>query len=103
MIFEFSTKTRHHKDGGPPIHLLSKILILNWRRPAPPGGSMSANERQFEKYPEQPHGGVLVDQGVGPFMQERGIGRARGLPSIRTDMPETLSAGRLPARASSPQ
>lgn len=41
---------------------------------------------QFDKYPQTPHGGSLVDQVVPADKREAEIARARSMPSIRVDL-----------------
>lgn len=43
-------------------------------------------ELNFDKYPQSPHGGVLVNQVVADDKKAEEIERARSLPSIRVDM-----------------
>lgn len=43
-------------------------------------------ELNFDKYPQKPHGGVLIDQVVEPSKKASEIERARSLASIRIDM-----------------
>lgn len=47
---------------------------------------MESKQLNFEQYPQQPHGGVLVDQVVPEHLREAEIARARTLPSIRVDL-----------------
>lgn len=52
---------------------------------------MCATPLRFENYPQQPHGGTLVDQVVDPLKRDREIERARSLPSIRIDMQAVIT------------
>ncbi|MFA5606882.1 MAG: hypothetical protein WDA07_06805 [Leucobacter sp.] len=45
----------------------------------------------FDTYPQQPHGGRLVDQVVTGEKREREIERARSLPSIRVDLEAVIT------------
>jgi sulfate adenylyltransferase len=45
----------------------------------------------FAAYPQQPHGGHLVDQVVTGELREREIERARSLPSIRVDLEAVIT------------
>lgn len=45
----------------------------------------------FDTYPQQPHGGHLVDQVVTGEKREREIERARSLPSIRVDLEAVIT------------
>lgn len=44
------------------------------------------NPLAFKKYPQQPHGGVLVDQVVPAAEREQELAKARELPTIRVDL-----------------
>lgn len=44
------------------------------------------NPSAFKKYPQQPHGGVLVDQVVPAEAREQALAKARGLPKIMVDL-----------------
>lgn len=46
---------------------------------------------KFSKYPQQPHGGVLVDQVVPELQRDERIAHARGLPSIRIDLEASIT------------
>ncbi|WP_198668806.1 sulfate adenylyltransferase [Homoserinimonas sp. OAct 916] len=45
----------------------------------------------FRKYPQQPHGGVLVDQVVADGQRDEQIAHARELPSIRIDLEAAIT------------
>ena len=45
----------------------------------------------FDKYPQKPHGGVLVDQLVPEDKRASEIERARSLPSIRIDLEAVIT------------
>src|SRR5690606_356909 len=45
----------------------------------------------FDSYPQQPHGGVLVDQVVPEAQRESETARARTLPSIRIDLEAAIT------------
>lgn len=45
----------------------------------------------FDKYPQQPHGGVLVDQVVPEDRRAAEIERARSLPAIRVDLEAVIT------------
>ena len=48
-------------------------------------------ELNFDKYPQKPHGGVLVDQLVPEDKRASEIERARSLPSIRIDLEAVIT------------
>lgn len=45
----------------------------------------------FDQYPQQPHGGVLVNQVVPRHLHEQELARARTLPSIRVDLEAVIT------------
>lgn len=47
---------------------------------------MESKQLHFDQYPQQPHGGTLVNQVVPESLRESEIARARGLPAIRVDL-----------------
>lgn len=47
---------------------------------------MEPTQLNFDQYPQQPHGGTLVNQVVPAHLREAEIARARELPSIRVDL-----------------
>src|SRR5699024_10847750 len=67
-----------------------------------PEATMSANPLRFENYPQQPHGGVLVDQVVDPLLKDREIDRARSLPSIRIDLQAVITVEMIATGVLSP-
>src|SRR5690625_2626188 len=52
---------------------------------------MSNPPLDFEQYPQQPHGGVLVNQVVSSDKHESEIARARTLPAIRVDLQAVIT------------
>ncbi len=53
----------------------------------------TANQLPFEQYPQQPHGGTLVNQVVPEHLRAAEIARARELPSIRVDLEAVITFG----------
>ncbi|GAA5087599.1 MULTISPECIES: sulfate adenylyltransferase [Paenalcaligenes] len=47
---------------------------------------MESTQLRFDQYPQQPHGGTLVNQVVPEHLRQAEIERARQLPSIRVDL-----------------
>ena len=47
---------------------------------------MEPTQLNFDHYPQQPHGGTLVNQVVPAHLREAEIARARELPAIRVDL-----------------
>lgn len=52
---------------------------------------MTYPDLNFDKYPQKPHGGVLVNQIVPEDKREAEIERARSLPSIRVDLEAVIT------------
>ncbi len=50
-----------------------------------------SKDLNFEGYPQEPHGGVLVNQVVSPDKRDETIERARMLPSIRVDLEAVIT------------
>lgn len=50
-----------------------------------------STELAFEKYPQKPHGGVLVNQVISPDKRDGAIKHARTLPSIRVDLEAVIT------------
>src|SRR5699024_2099290 len=48
-------------------------------------------ELDFDKYPQKPHGGVMINQVVDPDKKEAEIERARSLPSIKVDLEAVIT------------
>ena len=48
-------------------------------------------ELAFDRYPQQPHGGTLVNQVVPADRVQAEIARARRLPSIRVDLEAVIT------------
>src|SRR5690625_1476803 len=49
------------------------------------------NPLAFKKYPQQPHGGVLVDQVVPAAEREQALAKAREVPRIRIDLEASIT------------
>lgn len=50
-----------------------------------------SKDLNFGGYPQEPHGGVLVNQVVSPDKRDEAIARARTLPSIRVDLEAVIT------------
>lgn len=66
------------------------------------GEDMSESPLQFENYPQQPHGGVLVNQVVDASQRDAEIERARTLPSIRIDLEAIITVEMIATGVLSP-
>lgn len=55
---------------------------------------METQPLNFDKYPQKPHGGTLINQVVPEHLRAAEIERARGLPSIRVDLEAISWCGR---------
>lgn len=52
---------------------------------------MEPNTLQFDRYPQQPHGGTLVNQVVPEHLREAELARAADLPAIRIDLEAVIT------------
>ncbi|MDY0309724.1 MAG: hypothetical protein RBR29_08040 [Castellaniella sp.] len=52
---------------------------------------MNHHALNFDRYPQQPHGGTLVNQVVPEHRVKDEIERARSLPSIRVDLEAVIT------------
>ena len=52
---------------------------------------MANSDLSFDKYPQKPHGGVLINQMIPEHKREAEMERARSMPSIRVDLEAVIT------------